>query len=92
MEWVNVAVQAGGAIAVCGMFLWFLLQKQKADDEARKEFLAHLHLKDQATATYLRERDVLARDVAGKGYDALKDLAREFSELRGAIQKCCSGE
>lgn len=91
MDWINVAIQAGGAIGVCGMFLWYLKEKQKADDEGRKQFLDHLNTKDQSTATYLRERDVLAQDIADKGFTSLRDLAREFSELRGAIQKITSG-
>ena len=98
MEWINLAVQAGGAIAVCAMFLWYLTKKQGADDSARREFLDHLTQKDIATGKaidqqieYLRHRDEQSKDIADKGFASLNDLAREFSELRGAIHdKCCS--
>lgn len=91
-DWVNVAIQAGGAMGVCGMFLWFLLKKQKADDEARKEFLEQLILKDKATGAaidkqieYLKHRDTQAREVAEGGHAALAALAKEFRELRKVL-------
>lgn len=88
MEWVSVAVQAGGAIAVCGMFLWFLKQKQIADDSARNEFLEHLSNKDKRgqeaadkQMEYLRSRDAQSKDIAMSGHDALREISKEVAAL-----------
>lgn len=93
MDWLTVAIQAGGAMGVCGMFLWFLNKKQTADDAARKEFLEHqaeqnrqfvehLSRRDEQQLSYLRDRDKQSRDVAAEGYKALREVAGEIKELR----------
>lgn len=93
MDWITVAIQAGGAIGVCGMFLWFLNRKQIADDSARKEFLDHqaaqsnqfvdhLSKRDEQQLSYLRDRDKQSREVAEQGYMALREVAGEIRELR----------
>jgi len=93
MDWLVIAVQAGGAISVCGMFLWFLNRKQIADDTARKEFLEHqsaqnqsfvkhLSQRDDQQLAYLRDRDKQSREVAREGYTALREVGLEIKELR----------
>lgn len=93
MDWLTVAIQAGGAIGVCGMFLWFLNRKQAADDAARdkflehqstqnKQFVDHLSQRDEQQLAYLRDRDKQSRDVAAEGYKALREVAGEIKELR----------
>lgn len=84
-EWLSIAIQAGGAISVCAMFLWFLMQKQAADDKARAEFLSHLERKDAATTSYLRDRDTQSRELAKEGHAALKDVATDLASLRESI-------
>jgi len=92
-DWISIAIQAGGAIGVCGMFLWFLNQKQIADDAARKEFLEHqstqnkqfvdhLSQRDDQQLAYLRDRDKQSREIAREGYTALREVGLEIKELR----------
>lgn len=88
-DWTTVAIQAGGAIAVCGMFLWFLKQKQIADDKRDNEFLSHLMRKDeQASAdadrqmNYLKQRDAQSKEIAQTGHAALMEVANQVNELR----------
>lgn len=92
MEWVSVAVQAGGAIAVCGMFLWFLKQKQIADDKSRAEFLQHLSDKDASAQKamdtqmqYLRDRDAQSKEIAQTGHKALTQISTEVLQLATLI-------
>lgn len=92
MDWITVAIQAGGAIGVCGMFILFLLKKQVADDTARDNFLQHLESKDQAMSTaidkqmsYLRERDAQSKEIAMSGHDALREITREVSVMRATL-------
>ncbi len=91
-EWIGLAVQAGGAIAVCAMFLWFLKQKQTADDKARKEFLNHLAMKDKSASEerkidvdHMRERDSQSREIAMSGHNALREVATNLEKLRTEI-------
>ena len=86
MDWLAVAVQAGGAIAVCGMFLWFLKNKGEADDKARNEFLAHLQSKDELFQASLTERDKASKEIAKSGHDALRDVSQQVNELRAEIR------
>lgn len=92
MDWLNIAIQAGGAIAVCAMFLWFLTKKQQADDAARKEFLAHLREKDAAASdvlqkhlAYMRERDKQSKEIAKSGHETLSEVAKQVEALRAEL-------
>ena len=82
MDWITLAVQAGGAIAVCGMFLFFLMKKQAADDLSRNEFLEHMSNTNKENLQYLRERDKQSREIAEGGYSALRELSDKISQLR----------
>lgn len=93
-EWFALLIQAGGAALVCGMFLWFLQQKQVADDESRKTFLEHLTRKDEAAAEaadkqlgYLRERDAASQELARNGHKAVNDMAEAINRLRDEVRK-----
>ncbi len=88
MDWLTVAIQAGGAIGTCGMFLWYLNKKHAADDKSRDKFLEHLEAKDEASQKaidqqmqYLRERDVQSKEIAQSGHDALRQLTERVAEL-----------
>ncbi len=79
VNWMQVLVQAGPAGAVCGMFLWYLKNKQAADDKARVEFLNHMGEKDKAHAAqmtaqmaYLKSRDEQSKSIAESGHGALR--------------------
>lgn len=94
MDWLIVAVQAGGAISVCGMFIWFLINKQKADKEERDAMMSHLQGRDEQASedrdkqmAYLQVRDVQSKEIALSGHAALHDVATEVSKLREEIIK-----
>lgn len=86
-DWFGIAVQAGGAVAVCAMFLWHLERTKKADDKARKEFLEHLESKDVLAQDYLKERDALSRETAMNGHRALQEVASQVAMLREEIKR-----
>jgi len=88
-EWTTIAIQAGGAIAVCAMFLWFLQKKGEADDKARNEFLTHLAVKDKSQneaidkyLEYMRSRDVQSKEIAMNGHEALRQISMQVQQLR----------
>jgi len=92
-QWVSIAIQAGGAIAVCAMFLKFLQKKAVADDTKSAAFLEHLVAKDrlaqQATdkqMEYLRERDQQSKDIAINGHDALREVSSHVNNLENQIR------
>ena len=96
-EWIGLLVQAGGAVSVTGMFIWFLLNKQKQDAVARREFLDHLSDKDTRTAEainiqmkYLRDRDSQSKEIAQTGHQSLTLLSQEVALLRQKLmsQNC----
>ena len=91
-DWTTVAIQAGGAIAVCAMFLWYLAKKQVADDAARAQFLEHLEAKDKAMndaidkqVEYLQKRDAQSKEIALSGYASLNGLTAEIAAMKQAI-------
>lgn len=91
-DWVTVAIQASGAIAVCAMFLKYLQVKQKADDEARIQFLTHLKEKDAAASAdidkqveYLKSRDTQSKEIAQSGHAALNEVAVQLSAIKERI-------
>ena len=86
---VSLLIQAGGAVAVCGMFLWFLRGQRKADqdrinaqqkaDQARdSKFFDQL---DKQTS-YLRERDAQSKEIALNGHAALREVGTQLQMLR----------
>lgn len=78
MDWLTVAIQAGGAVGVCGMFLWYLREK----DKQQKHLIETHQAQTTEQMSYLRERDKQSREVAKEGYEALHTLADEIRELR----------
>ena len=76
-QWLHLLIQAGGAVSVCAMFLWFLTQRQKHDEERDRRFFEQL---DRQTA-YLRERDAQSKEIALSGHAALQRVADEVREL-----------
>ena len=94
MDWLIVAIQAGGAISVCGMFIWFLINKQKADREDRVAMYGVLDGRDRQASEdrdkqmeYLQVRDIQSKEIALSGHAALHDVATEVSKLREEIIK-----
>ena len=98
MEWIQLAVQAGGALGVCGMFLWYLNAQKQAEDDERKAFMAHLERKDEMhnvaidkQIEYLKQRDEQSKSIAQTGHAALHTLATEITRLSEKIQAMDSG-
>jgi len=93
-NWVSIAIQAGGAIAVCAMFLWFL-QKKSAEDKVKSaEFLTHLERKDDLhqkavdkQMSYLRDRDKQATELANAGHQGLREISVQVSGLREQLSR-----
>ena len=73
-EWVSIAIQAGGAVGVCGMFLWHLNKKEV-------RFFAAM---DKQTA-YLQARDAQSKEIALSGHSALGEVAKEVGKLRESL-------
>jgi len=99
MDWITVAIQAGGAMAVCAMFLFYLDKKQKSDEAARQNFLEHLARKDAICGEeinqqmdYLKSRDQQSRELAESGFAALRELSEKIDTLRVEIRRLPSGE
>jgi len=93
-ELMKLAIQAGPAAAVCGMFLIFLLYLRKLEDAAKKEFLSHLEIKDKQHTesvdkqmSYLRERDAQSKEIAMNGHDALREVGHEVARLREDLSR-----
>lgn len=76
-NWLSLIIQAGGAVSVCGMFLWFLHHRQKHDEERDKRFFDQL---DRQTA-YLRDRDAQSKEIAMSGHAALQRVADSVREM-----------
>lgn len=92
MDWSSLLVQTVGAITVCGMFLWFLKQKQADDERSRNTFLEHLKEKDlghqKAIAEqieYLKSRDAQSKEIANSGHQALREITVEIGKLREIV-------
>ena len=92
-SWVSLAIQSAGAVAVCGMFLWYLNGKKGQDESARESFLSHLKEKDTMHAesvdrlmTYVQGRDAQSKEIAQSGHDALRELSTEVAGLREEIR------
>ena len=92
VNWLQLAIQSIGAVAVCALFIWFLVKQQKNDNESRTQFLLHLQQKDEATSeaidknmSYLRERDAQSKEIAFSGHEKLADNTKELSEIKGII-------
>lgn len=83
VDLLNLLVQAGGAISVCGMFLWYLRRQREGDDERDDKFFAQL---DKATA-YLRERDEQSKQIALSGHSALREVAEQVSMVREELSR-----
>lgn len=88
VDWIPVAVQAGGAIAVCGMFLWYLKTIKTAEDQARETFLQHLVAKDEHQRevskeymSYLKDRDGQSKEIALTGHAALREVTSAVNSL-----------
>ena len=41
-SWLELLLQAGGAITVCGFFLYFMSRKQSEDNKSREALMVHL--------------------------------------------------
>lgn len=86
-EWLSFLIQAGGAVTVCGMFIWYLIQKQKADEESRKQFLDHMATAQEKHLEYMQARDAQSKEIAMSGHAALSEITEKVAQLRGEIQK-----
>lgn len=78
-----------GAVAVTGIFVWYLTRRDRRDQEESKqhdEQIKHLisaH-QDQTTEqmSYLKGRDDQSRQIAESGHMALSEMAKEVAKLR----------
>lgn len=69
-DWITLVVNAGGAVATCAMFLWYLIRKDKSTSEAMNQQMA-----------YLKDRDQQSKEIAINGHDALKEISEKVTEL-----------
>lgn len=77
MDWIGLAIQAGGAVGVCAMFLWFLQSQNKQSQEKDARFFEQL---DKQTA-YLKSRDEQSKVIALSGHEALRSVADQLGKL-----------
>ncbi len=92
MEWTQLAIQAGGAIAVCGMFLFYLKSMKQEEQAARAAFMTHLKDKDEIhndlmsrQMEYLKSRDAQSKEIAQSGHAALNEIVKGFEQLKSKI-------
>jgi len=92
-DWISLAVQAGGAISVCAMFIYHLNQNRVAADVKDNKFLDHINSKDERSVeqsdkhmAYLGVRDTQSIDIAKAGHAALDKVAQEVFLLRTKIE------
>jgi hypothetical protein len=69
-DWITLVVNAGGAVATCAMFLWYLIRKDKSTSEAMNQQMS-----------YLKERDSQSKEIALNGHDALKEIGEKVAAL-----------
>lgn len=86
-EWLSIAIQAGGAIAVTAMFIWYLIKKAAQDDASRDKFLAHMAANQEAHLKHMEQRDAQSKEIALSGHAALHELSGKVSELREEIRR-----
>lgn len=82
MDWINLAIQASGAVGVCAMFIWYLQQTKKQDIDRESKFFEQL---DKQTS-YLRDRDAQSKEIALNGHAALRDVAQELKALQSELK------
>jgi DNA integrity scanning protein DisA with diadenylate cyclase activity len=98
VDWGSLAIQAGGAITVCGMFLGYLVKRDKDTKterrEEREQFLKHIQDKDDSHKEsisqlmgYLKDRDAQSKEIALSGHDKLEKVNHGLNELYGSIKE-----
>ena len=79
VSWLDLAVQASGAIVVCGMFLNYLSKQNDRSAATQAEFLR-----------YLQSRDSQSKEIAASGHEALREHARstaaQMADLKASIE------
>ena len=92
VDWIQAAVQAGGTLAACALFLGFMIRQGALSEAKMDQLMGHLQTKDKAhqeaidsMMAYLKDRDAQSREIAKGGHDALLDLTKEFAALRESI-------
>lgn len=78
---VSLAVQAGGAGIVCGMFLLYLHRQKVADDLARKEKQEADNEARQAFMEHLEAKDKLAQEASDKQLAYLQTRDAQSKEI-----------
>ena len=81
VDWITVAIQSVGAIGVCGMFIWYLVQKQKGDDEARNSFMQHLEAKDATHLAHIEQKDKAATASIAEQMSYMRERDSQSKEI-----------
>ena len=92
--WVDLAMQAGGAMAVCAMFLWHLKGQAAHQESSRTAFMEHLARKDDEHTKamtqlmeYLKQRDAQSKEIAMNGHAALRENTEAIGMLREEMRE-----